>query len=287
MTSPALLASALALLAAPPAPPAADAPLFAYDRSRPVAVKEVRVQPAEGSEAHELVITGAGITYDLGAWLVVPTGNKGPSPAVVYLHMYPGSKDQFLDEARLLAREGVVSILLEGYFPWHRRPADIEPDRIAIGQQGIHIQRAVDLLASRKDVDPKRIALVGIDYGGMHVAVAASVEKRIKAFAILSAAHAWTDWNPILNGDTMGIEYADGLESLDPLRRIAHASAPLLFQFCTKDRFISREFAERLIQAAPEPKTVKWYDGDHEASFSTGQKDRLEWLRAQLALPAR
>jgi dienelactone hydrolase len=278
----ALLASLL--LAGGEAPPAGRDP-FAYDRDAPIQVKELEVERGDGIEVRRLVLSGPPLDRELDVRLVRPAG-PGPYPAVVYLHMYPGSNVQFLDEARLLAKEGVVCLLVEGLYPWHRRPVDVETDLRSLAQQMIELRRAIDLLSARKDVDPGRIAFVGMDYGAMNGAVLASLEQRLRGYVLMVPTSTWSGWNSILNSDTVDLDYARGMRPYDPLRRISQASAPLLLQFCKADRFVSRDLAEQLFAAAPEPKALRWYDGDHEVAFSAGRADRLEWLRARLGLPA-
>jgi dienelactone hydrolase len=265
---------------------AADEP-FAYDRAAPLNVKELSVERAGGVETRALVLSGAPLEREVDVRLVLPQG-AGPFPAVIFLHMYPGSNEQFLDEARLLAREGVLSLLVEGSYPWHRRPHDdLDYNRKGIVLQLLELQRAVDLLAARKDVDPKRIAYVGMDYGAMHGAVLASIEKRIRCYALLVPTTRYAGWDGIVSNALFDEEYDEGMKPLDPIERIGRASAPLLFQFASKDSFVARDYAEQLVKGAHEPKTVRWYDGNHEVPFREGQADRLTWLRGQLGIPPR
>lgn len=279
------LATCVALLSSLAHTAPGEAALFAYDRSQPVKAREATAERTGPVEVGTLVLGGSGLDPEVGALLVRPD-EKRRSPAVVYLHMYPGSKQQFLDEAKLLAGEGVLSLLVEGLFPWHRRPDDVERDREAVGQQIVALQRAVDYLLARGDVDPERIAFVGMDYGAMHGAVLASVEKRIKAYALLVPTTTWSHWNSLLNAELMGLEYAQGMQALDPVERIGQVSAPLLLQFCTHDRYVPRERADQLVRASRGPTTVEWCEGGHEAVQAAGQKGRLHWLRGQLGLRA-
>ena len=49
----------------------------------------------------------------------------------------------------------------------------------------IDLRRAVDLLASRSDVDPERIAYLGVSYGGMMGGLLASIEDRLQAYVLI------------------------------------------------------------------------------------------------------
>lgn len=260
-----------------------DTNFFDYDPKTPIEIEELGAYPGDSLVNHEITYSSKALDREVGAYLVVPTG-EGPFPAVVFLHKYPGDKDQFLDEAKMMAKMGVVSLLVEGYFPWRTRPKNLEADRQSIRRQIIELRRAVDVLASRSDVDPKRIAFVGMDYGAMHGSVLAGVEKRIKAFVLIVPTHRYINWNSLLNGDTFTMPYRKGMQSLDPISYISQASAPVLFQFSNADRFVAEEDALQLYTTAKEPKNIQWYKGDHEVSFPMGQNDRLEWLRGQLKL---
>lgn len=55
------------------------------------------------------------------------------------------------------------------------------------------------------------------------------------------------------------------------------APAKLLFQFAQQDEYITPLDAEAYLQAASEPKEVKWYDTDHYFN-EQARKDRVEWV---------
>ena len=103
------------------------------------------------------------------AYVVVP-GAKGKFAGIVWGHwMMPKSptanKTEFLTEAIALAPTGVVSILIDT--PYVRPGFEEDPDPFSsqdpdvVAQQVIDLRRALDLLLSRDDIDPKRIAFVG------------------------------------------------------------------------------------------------------------------------------
>jgi len=58
----------------------------------------------------------------------------------------------------------------------------------------------------------------------------------------------------------------------------------LLFQFSNRDKYISKETATAFSNAASNPKTVRWYDAEHDMSIPEVQKDRHDWLAQQLGL---
>jgi dienelactone hydrolase len=99
------------------------------------------------------------------------------------------SKTEFLTEAIALAPTGVVSILIDT--PYVRPGFKKDPDPFSsqdpdvVAQQVIDLRRALDLLLSRDDVDPKRIAYVGHSFDANCAAILDAVDKRFAAFVFM------------------------------------------------------------------------------------------------------
>src|SRR5947209_124611 len=150
---------------------------FDYDSKAPLDIKQ------NGAERHGGVtvadITYAGALGQVPAFLVTPAGN-GPFAAIVWGHwMMEGSplknRKEFLSEAELLARSGVVSLLIDAPMV---RPGfvDNRPDAEYTLQDVTDIRRGIDLLLARKDVHPKRLAFVGHSFQWGSGGVLAGVE---------------------------------------------------------------------------------------------------------------
>jgi cephalosporin-C deacetylase-like acetyl esterase len=168
--------------------------MFSYDRKMPLDVREVGVENRDGIEVHDISYAspkGRRVT----AYLVVPPG-KGKFAGIVFMHMRPGSRTIFLDEALSYARMGAVSLLIDA--PFSRAgesKRDFDPtvthpevDRDIYIQTVIDLRRGVDLLLSRRDIDRKRIGFVGHGFGAHTGVLLASVEKRIKGYVIMAGA---------------------------------------------------------------------------------------------------
>ena len=135
---------------------------FAYDVSTPLDVTQV------STEKHGTVMVQE-ITYMSPVGGLVPASlvfasGSGKSAAVIWGHwLMPNvtnsNKSEFLQEAIALASAGVVSLLIDA--PQARPGFKASPNPVLIAQQVIDLRRGVDLLLSRSDVDPKRIAYVG------------------------------------------------------------------------------------------------------------------------------
>src|SRR5215470_10895228 len=164
-----------------------------YDRKAPLDVQEIGVTKRGDIEVHDISYAspkGGQVT----AYLVVPPG-KGPFAAVIWGHWYWGNsparnRTEFLDEAVVLAKSGVVSLLTDGPIarPGHAEIKDPLDERNAteLIQQITDMERGADLLLARKDVDAKRLAYVGHSYNATVGAFVSGIDKRFKAFVLMA-----------------------------------------------------------------------------------------------------
>jgi fermentation-respiration switch protein FrsA (DUF1100 family) len=74
---------------------------------------------------------------------------------------------------------------------------------------------------------------------------------------------------------------------IEPIRFVAHASpTALLLQNGGLDNLVPVADAQALHAAAPEPRTVLWYEAGHGLD-QRAVVDRLDWLREEIGLDAR
>jgi dienelactone hydrolase len=266
--------------------------LFDYDSSQPLDMKEATVKQQDGIAIHDIsyasVITGERVS----AYLVVPPG-KGSFAGIVFMHWLGsphGNRDEFLDEAVALAKQGVISLLVQGRFPWSVTPKNLAADRQAIVDQVIDLRRAFDLLLSQPSVDAGRIGYVGHDFGAMYGGILADVDKRAKAYVLMAGTatfSAWflTYWAPA-QGSQNRLTYTQAMQVFDPISHVAYAApAVLFFQFANSDRFIPKDVAQQFYDAGTEPKSITWYDASHGLN-EQARADRVKWLSEQLSLKA-
>jgi len=265
--------------------------LFDYDRSIAFDLKEASSRDQSGVTIRDINYASYNPDHKrIAAYLVSP-GGKGPFAGVVFFHWLGNVKsdrNEFLDEAIALARQGTVSLLIQGHFPWIEQPSEAQADRQQIIDQTIEVRRALDLLVSQPHVDRRRIGFVGHDYGAMYGSIVAGVEKRVKTFVFITAIGTFSDWSlkywPVTAKAGEEV-YRNAVSELDPVNYVAHAApASLLFQFATRDKYIPREAAMAYYDAATNPKQIKWYDTIHELDVEPARVDRRAWLTQQLKL---
>ena len=264
--------------------------MFDYDQELPLNVQETGVEHRDEISIHDLSYASPA-NGRVKAYWVRPPG-AGPFAGMIFVHPGPGNRSNFLDEAVLLAQRGAASLLIEAPWAqgeaWGRTLGQPQGDRQAHTQTAIDFRRAIDVVASRPEVDANRIGYVGHSFGALFGGVLSGVEKRIKAYTLMAGVGSFTDVAalniPSLTGQTLA-EYSQVMTRIDPIHYVGHAApAALFFQFGLQDDFFARAKFESYAAAGSEPKLVKWYNADHYSLNTEGRHDRLEWLGMQLGL---
>jgi dienelactone hydrolase len=252
--------------------PAPEAGPFAYDADAPLEVRETG-----SSKQDDLTIDGLTYASPRGgrvpALVVVPPGD-GPFAGLILQHGMPGTRMDVLPYAVDFGRLGAVVVLIDA--PFARRsgePVHFDArDRAEQIQLIVDLRRAVDLLRARDDVDEERIGYLGISYGGAMGGLLAGTEPRIAAFVLAvgdgglvehfsSADDAGGSLPPL--APERRRRWLAAMRPIEPLRWIARATAPLLFQSGTQDDLVPPADATRYQRVAPEPKDVQWYESGH------------------------
>jgi len=265
--------------------------LFDYDRSVAFDLTEVSSRDQDSVSIRDINYAAYNPAHRrVDAYLVRPKG-RGGFAGVLFFHWLGNVKsdrNEFLDEAIALAKQGTVSLLIQGHFPWIEEPTEARADRRQIIDQTIEVRRALDLLLLQPQVDRRRVGFVGHDYGAMYGSIVAGIEKRVKAYVFMTATPGFSDWSLKYWQVTAkaGEEgYRQAMKEIDPINYVPHASpASLFFQFAKSDKFIPRETALSYYKAASSPKQIRWYDTIHELNVEAARKDRREYLTRQLKL---
>ncbi len=277
---------------------------FDYDDKAPVDAQEVD-RESRGA------VTVIDLTYAsprggrVPAYLVVPEG-RGPFAAILFGHwMMEGSprknRDEFLEEAVVLARSGAVSLLIDA--PYVRPGFQREKDELRAAtqsaevsrQQLIDFRRGLDMLATLSGVDQKRIAYVGHSFDAHVGGILAGVEKRIGSFVLMAGGFADEEYifdpdNAEMKklreriGDNQIREYFKYYAWDDPVHFVGHSGPAAVFlQYGRQDKPITEKMARRYYTLFAEPKQISFYDAGH-ALDAAARLDRTEWLVKRLSL---
>jgi fermentation-respiration switch protein FrsA (DUF1100 family) len=129
----------------------------------------------------------------LAADLYLPEGaDEGEQPGVVLCCGYTGVKNLYLDEmARRFARAGLVALTFD-YKGW----GESEGPRLRLAPYGRveDTRAALSYLASRSEVDPDRLGLYGISYGGSTATFTAAIDRRVRAVVSVTGVGNGERW---------------------------------------------------------------------------------------------
>ena len=294
----ALAAAALALVlpaAAAAQTPGGDLPLhlFDYDAAAPLQLADSVIGTEEGVTLHAISYAspkGGRVT----GRLFVPDG-AGPFAGVILAHGMPANAKFMTARGVYIARHGAVVVAIDAPFARREGPpiTGTAADSAEQVQLVVDLQRAVDLLLARRDVDPARLGYVGRSYGGATGALFAGVERRVKTYVLAVADGGLVAHSTDAEGSPPeGVpaddfrRWAAAMNPIEPIRFV-HRAAPasILFQNALRDRAVARDDAEALHAAASQPKTVKWYDTEHPLD-AAAHVDQLQWLHEQVGTRA-
>jgi hypothetical protein len=241
------------------------------------------------------------------AWWLVPAERVGRAPTVVLLHSLGIRRPELeMGLARELARNGIAVFLMTLPYHMQRTPPGygsgdliLAGDIALLREAGIQatwdVRRAVDWLQRQPEVDPDRIALVGISLGAILGATALASEPRLhSAVLILGGADlAHVLWDSILairararlrrEGYTLE-RLREELAPIEPLNLLTPEHGEKTFVIGARfDIVVPTEDTEKLIRALGNPK-VLWLNTGH---FGGGLVQRALFRLVRQHLQAR
>jgi dienelactone hydrolase len=260
--------------------------LFEYDREVPLDIQEVSSRIEDGLSVIE-------ITY------ASPKGGRVPATLIVPQETGPFAglvmqRSMELEFGMRYAHYGAVVIYVDppSFRPHDTGPRGIlaftEQDREEQIQLIIDLRRAIDLLMARPDVDPERIAYLGVSYGGAMGGLLAGIDHRLQACVLIVGDGGFVTHETNPENLTMPLNeffddykaWIDDMWPIEPIHYVNHASpTPLLFQNAVRDQYVNVEDAIRYQDTASEPKHIIWYDSEHWPLPDEVIMDNATWLQ--------
>jgi dienelactone hydrolase len=271
---------------------AAAAGPFAYDATQPLRFVD------RGRVNHGYPIPVEDVSYTSGrdrisAFLVRPPGAHGRLPAVVYLHGAQGDRQELVVPATWIAARGAVALTITAPSTASPEPQGLKGVAFLRWQQQIQardvvaVRRAIDLLAKRRDVDPKRIGFVGWSAGSHTGGILAGVEPRLQAIVLMSCGVAPVSEYASLAKPALRAPIRRYLGSIDPLRYVRRARGSSLFvEDGRRDTIVPRAALLTFINATPRGTKIRWYQAGHELN-DPAYRDQLDWLAGKLGIRGR
>jgi len=235
---------------------------------------------------------GGDVAGPIEAYLVEPEilDARTSRPGLLFAHWFDtdapnGNRTEYLDEAADWARRHrAAAVLPQLTFPWAGDPTGSAADAERIVAEVTRLRRCLDLVLARPAVDPARLGVVGHDFGGMHAALLATVDRRPVAYGLVAAVPRWADWFlPFWSIEEDRIDYLRAMRPLDPIEHAAAAvPARILFQYGRHDFYIAPMTGREFARAAGDAAELKAYDAEHEMALPEILADRTTFLEHQL-----
>jgi dienelactone hydrolase len=199
-------------------------------------------------------------------------------PGALLLHGYSSSKERLADTmGRALAARGIASLAID--LPLHGSRDDAMIEEARTNPLGLvqHWQTAlreaaaaIAWLSSHDAIDPQRLSITGYSLGSYIALQTAAGDERVRCVIIAAG------------GDLPATPWTNMVRTIsDPLRYAALLGGrPLLMLHGRLDRTIAPQQAQRLYDAASEPKELRWYDSGHVLP-PTAADDAAIWLARQ------
>lgn len=230
-----------------------------------------------GRELH--VTYRAGDGHPIPALLLLP-GAGHPAPGAVLVHGYSSRKeDVSRPVGRALLTRGIASLALD--LPLHGSRTDPvqqqsmrNPTRVvALWREALaDVRLGLRYLGARPEIDAQCLALVGYSMGSFLATVIAADEPAVRAIVLAAGGDLPAD-TPF---STLARAVADPIRAVRKLR-----GRPLLMVHGRSDRTVTPAQAQRLFDAAHEPKELVWYDVGHRLPAEVGER-AAGWLEGRL-----
>jgi uncharacterized protein len=204
-----------------------------------------------------------------------------PAPGVLLLHGYSSRKEHVAEGiGGSLLRHGIASLSID--LPLHGTRADplqAQAARNPLAIVGLwrgalkECRLALGYLRARPEIDRECTAIAGYSLGSFLAVMVAADDPAVRAVALAAGGD-------LPSGTPLS---AVARAAADPIRAVRKLRGrPLLMVNGTGDRTITPDQAQRLFDAAAEPKELKWWNAGHilpPAAIDYA----AQWLRARLA----
>jgi dienelactone hydrolase len=228
----------------------------------------------------------------IDTFLIIPQPDAlavkpAPKPSVIlYLYNYATNTDRFMltNVCQNLTAGGVAAV---GFSPavsghrFHDRGATewfVSNLQEALTTSAHDVQKVIDYLETREDIDTTRIGIFGQGSGAAVAILAAAVDPRIK---VLDLEDAWGDWPEWLSKSTIIPEaeraayltpaFLKEVKELDPVRHLPKLKIPVRIQYSLPKSAVPPKVRKRMEAALP------------PQGAQTPVEANFNWIKKQLA----
>ncbi|MEW5946189.1 MAG: alpha/beta hydrolase [bacterium] len=256
--------------------------LFDYDRDLPMNLREEKVEET-GDYTKYHVSFRSRHERVAQAILALPARGSPPHPVLMFQHGINDNKDNMFEKYGVeLIRGGYAVFIMDGELHGERA-TDVSRElvrypvtfRDVFVQTVVDLRRAVDYLKGRGDLDAGRLGYIGYSLGSFEGTVFASLDKRVKAVALVVCGSFENTFAPL----KMMPGYRETALIMDGRGYIGRISPrPLLMVNGEDDVLIPPESAKALFEAAGEPKKLVMLPAGHTIPAGLLVPALLEWM---------
>ena len=236
----------------------------------------------------------------LSGWFI-PAPGDGPAPVVVLSHGWARSRCELLPHARFLHNAGFAAFMFD-----YRHRGKSEGSEITMGlREQEDLLGALDVVATRAEVDAGRVGVLGMSMGGAIAILVAACDRRVKA---LVCEAPFPSFDTILERSLRHYAKLPGfpfgpiakfvlerringnMDAIAPVGAIASLSPRPVFIIADEiDAVIGADETVRVFEAAVEPKRFWLIEGsNHARGWQTAPEEYerrvLEFFRESLAM---
>lgn len=264
---------------------------YQYDKGVPLDARIVEKDETADHVREKIVFDGTGGTRVPG-YLAYPKAGTGPFPCILLIDGITGSKSRWFEDdswphgglaTRQLLAAGFAVLALDARYHGERiSENDFESPgkmyferswynqtRQMVVQTTIEHRRAIDYLATRREIDAERIGVLGHSMGGMVVFALNASEPRVKAS--VACVTPLNIWGPKEMAVISPFNFARGI-----------GKRPFLMLMGRTDPFYSKAEADLLLEMIEgRPKELAFYDSGHRLPVDYVARSR-RWFEDHL-----
>ena len=204
----------------------------------------------------------------------------GPVPAALLLHGYTSRKEMMSDSiGTALLAVGIATLAID--LPLHGervvaagRRSGMQPLELMRNWKLALAEASIGLryLAARPEIDATRLSLAGYSLGSYLGVSVAARDRAVRAVVLAAGGDLPADM-------PFGAIVRSVIDPASAVRRLE--GTPLLMINGRRDRTVTPDQANRLFEAAREPKEIRWWDAGHYLP-APAIDEAAEWLAATL-----
>lgn len=206
--------------------------------------------------------------------LLLPSSFE-PVPGVLLLHGYGSSKERLADTmGAALAARGIAGLAID--LPLHGSREDAILQEARSNPLGLvqhwktalaESSAAIEWMATQRTIDARNLHVTGYSLGSYVALQTAAADRRVRSVIVAAG------------GDLPSTPWTSMIRMIsDPLKSVKSLNGrPLLMLHGRNDRTIPAAQAQRLFDAAAQPKELRWYDTGHVLPPAAAE-DAASWI---------